>query len=453
MTNYRNADLLERYEDVLFELTTPLKSNPANGAHQEKTGYRFAVDNRGESVPLDWYHARFNVDFKMTKLANGANLAPQGLAVADGTNAEGMVNSSHSLIKRFALKINGIDVYDCDDANHATNIKNLLEYSVAYSQCQATNEFFYIDQSRSAESREFNVHFDDPRYIQIGRKETYNKGFAVRKAQLDGGNIVNAEIPLNRYGFFEALHGELLPNSRVELNITLEDDVNLCWRSGAANAVDCRVIVTKFQLIVPRLVFNSEGKSLYLKNFLDTRKWSYLQETIYKSDETKQASGHFRLSDVNKPRHVFIFIIDTADTNTQTANKFLYKTFSVSTNARTLNSCYLEVGNGKDYPELRYQPQEEPTRVFRDLLKYVHANSDYSGDTLLNINSFKDRYPLVYFDLTKQPTDIRDGLTKLSFKYTLSGNAATDYNVYALVLHVQDIELRKTDGKLVLRSM
>ena len=29
--------------------------------------------------------------------------------------------------------MNGIDVYDCDQANHVTNIKNLLEYSQGYT--------------------------------------------------------------------------------------------------------------------------------------------------------------------------------------------------------------------------------------------------------------------------------------------------------------------------------
>ena len=55
--------------------------------------------------------------------------------------------------------------------------------------------------------------------------------------------------------------------------------------------------------------------------------------------------------------------------------------------------------------------------------------------------------------ITKQPTDIKDGSTKLTFKYTLSGTTATDYSVYALVLYEQDVEMRKTDGKLILRSM
>ena len=425
MTSYRNPDLIERYEDVVFELDTALVTVVANNAHQKKTGYRFVVDNSGESTPFDWYHARFNVDFKVNKLAGG-NIA------ADDHN--GMVNSAFSLIKKLNVKMNGVDVYDCSHANHATNIKNLLEYSQGYSKSQGTKEFFYTDTSRHAEERSAKVN--------------YNSGFAARKLLLDGGATVNNEIPLNRYGFFESLHGELLPNSRIELNIDLDSDANVIWQA----ADNCRVILSKFQLIVPRIVFNSRGKSLFMEKYLDTRKWTYLRELVERGNSTQQQTASFRISTgINKPRHVFIFINDDNKEEAQTQNKFLYNTFNVG--GKTLNSCHLEVGNGKEYPEVHYKPTDEPTRVFRDLLKYVHGNSRYNGNTLINRNNFSDIFSIIHFDLTKQPTDIKDGMTKLTFKYTLGAAADREYSVYALVLHEQDVELRKTDGRVVLRSM
>ena len=301
MTNYRNSKLLERYEDVYFELDNAL-TQPGNDQNQKKKGHRFVVDNSGESTPFDWYNARFDVDFILKKLADGTSV----------TNADeyGMVNSSFSLIKRINVKMNGIDVYDCSDANHATNIKNLLEYSQGYVQSQGTNEFFYIDTTTTA-------------------VKGTNKGFATRKVLLDGDNgKVNAEIPLNRYGFFESLHSELLPNSRIQIEIDLESDTNLAWKSAGAD--DLRVVLTKFQLIVPRIVFNADGKSLYMSKFLDTRKWTYLREVIQPSDSTQQQTGNFRISSgINKPRHVFVFIIDDVSEDEYTLNKFLYNTFSV----------------------------------------------------------------------------------------------------------------------------
>ena len=109
---------------------------------------------------------------------------------------------------------------------------------------------------------------------------------------------------------------------------------------------------------------------------------------VERGDTTQQKTGSFRISTaINKPRHVFVYIINDANDESQTANKFLYNTFSVVDN-KALNSCFLEVGNGKEYPEVHYRPSDEPTRVFRDVLKYVHANSDYAGDTLINRSNF-----------------------------------------------------------------
>ena len=100
--------------------------------------------------------------------------------------------------------------------------------------------------------------------------------------------------------------------------------------------------------------------------------------------------------------------------NNQLQNSFLYNTFSASTNPRTLTRCHLEVGYGNEYPRIHYKPTEDASRVFCDVMSYVYANNDYQGGTLLNISNFNTLYPFVYFDLTKQKMDIKDGITKLS---------------------------------------
>ena len=162
----------------------------------------------------------------------------------------------------------------------------------------------------------------------------YNSGFAARKALLGVSSTVNVEIPLNRYGFFQSLYLKLLPTSKIELEINLESDANLVWQAGA----DCRVVLTKFQLIIPRIVFNAEGKASYMTEYLNIEKpikWNYLREEVSESDSTQQQNGSYRISTgINKPRHVFVFIINTANDNLQTANKFLYNTFNVLTDPR-----------------------------------------------------------------------------------------------------------------------
>ena len=426
MKSFRNPKYLDRYEDVVYYLEQSLDTAPANAAHQTKTGLRFVADNTGESTPFDWYNARLSMDFKVNKLADGGNIA-----IADHN---GIVNGSNSFIEKLSILANGREVYSCNYANHVVNIKNLLEYNPSYAESVATNEFYYLDTSRAAEERPAQA--------------TYNKGFHKRKLLLGVSATVNCEIPLNRYSFFEALEDKLLPNTKIELNIEIEKDANLIFQ-GADN---CRVIITRLQLFIPKLTFNSEGQKLYMENYLKPYKWTYLNEVVERSNNTQQQTGHFRITNaISKPRHVFIFGIDTANIDSQTANPFLYDTFELPNNAN-ISRCYLEVANGNEYPDIHFKPSTDLSRVFRNVMSYVYANNDYQGGTLLNRNNFKTLFSFIYFDLTKQKMDIKDGVTKLAFHYELTANPDADYNIYALVLHERVAEISQQDGKLLLRA-
>ena len=452
MKSFRNPEYLERYEDVVFDLEQAL-ATPGNGAHQTKVGHRFVADNTGEATPFDWYNARFSVDLKVNQLAAGANID------ADGDQM-GIVNGSNSLIEKLTILANDRDVYSCNYANHVVNIKNLLEYNPSYLKSVATNEFYYLDTTRHAERQKFTSRRVTHRQNAAGNADeagnmldavvaNYNKGFAVRKALLGDSATVRCEIPLNRYSFFEALENKLLPNTKIELNIEIESDGNRIWRAGGA---ECRVILTRFQLFVPRITFNLKGHEIYLKNYLKPYKWKYLNEVVERSNNSQQQNGHFRITNaISKPRHVFVFGINTANIDTQTANPFLYNTFNLPNNAN-ISRCYLEVGNGNEYPDIHFKPATDPARVFREVMGYVYANNDFQGGTLLNRTNFESLFPFVYFDLTKQKMDIKDGVTKLAFHYELTANPNADYNIYALVLHERIAEISQQDGKLLLRA-
>ena len=97
-----------------------------------------------------------------------------------------------------------------------------------------------------------------------------------------------------------------------------------------------------------------------------------------------------------KTKTCFVYIINNANLGAQTANPFLYNTFSVSTNPRTLSNCHLVVGNGDEYPEIHYTPSTDKTRVYRDVLKYVHKNNEYDEGTLLNINNFSTIFLFIF---------------------------------------------------------
>ena len=355
MKSFRNPEYLERYEDVRFDLERELDV-PANNAHQTKENYKFIADNTGEATPFDWYNARFSVDFKVQLL--------DGTDFNNNNPQAGIVNGSSSFINKLTITANGRDVYSCNYANHVVNIKNLLEYNPSYVESVATNEFYYLDTTRNAIATEFtinNTNVTGGANVVKGREANYNKGFAIRRTLIGNSLTISCDIPLNRYSFFESLEDKLLPNTKIELNVELESDGNLIWRTGGN---DCRVVLTRFQLFVKRLTFNKKRQELYLKNYLKPYKWMYLNEVVERSNNSQQQTGHFRITNaISKPRHVFVFAINTANIDSQTANPFLYNTFNLPNNAN-MSRCYLEVGNGNEYPDIHFKPATDPARVF-----------------------------------------------------------------------------------------
>ena len=390
MKSFRSPQYLERYEDVVFD-TERSFSNPVDGAAQDKMTMRIIADNTGETTPFDWYNARLSVDFKVDKLADHSALTL--------TDNNGMVNGSRTLIKKLDVTANGRPVYNCNYANHCVNIKNLLEYNRSYAKSVGTNEFYFLDTSRIADGIKYttkqvrNAAQNGNETVVEKDNTDYNKGFAARKILLGLSTDVNCEISLNRYSFFEELQDKLPPNMKIELEIERETDKNLIWRKEHADAPDRSywLILKRVQLFVPKLMFNSEGQKLYLENYLKPYKWTYLEETVSRSSLLKQNSGNFRITNaILKPRHVFAFFISNSSIENQLHNPFLYDTFNLSTNDVTLTRCHLEVGNGNDYPDINYKPTQDHSRVFRDVMKYVNANNDLQGGTLLNISNYKN---------------------------------------------------------------
>ena len=134
------------------------------------------------------------------------------------------------------------------------------------------------------------------------------RGLLQETKQLKNSSVVNCEIPLNRYSFFEVFKDKMLPDSRFELNIEFESDNNLIWRAG--NDV-CTVIITKLQLFIPSVTFDEKYKTTRAP-----KSWTYLNEYVTNSTDLRQKEGLFRITNnISKTRHVFICIVNSANIN------------------------------------------------------------------------------------------------------------------------------------------
>ena len=269
MKSFRNPKYLERYEDVVFDLEQAINVAPANNATQTRNNLKFIADNSGEVTPFDWYNARILLDFKVQQLdgtdfAIGANVNDDDLTanrsaqiIAYQNDQMGIVNGANPFISRLSVLANGKGLYQCNYTNHSVNIKNLLEYNKSYADSVATNKFYFLDTSTTANKNRFTkrnvthrqnaANTGDAAGLMLDNTPiSFNEGFAKRKALLGTSGTVNCEIPLNRYSFFEALEDKLLPNTKIEINFETEEDNNLIWRTGG-NA--CRVVITRLSTV------------------------------------------------------------------------------------------------------------------------------------------------------------------------------------------------------------
>ena len=118
-------------------------------------------------------------------------------------------------------------------------------------------------------------------------------------------------------------------------------------------------------------------------------KWLSDQITL----NNKQAISELQMLFQNRDMY-FVWGINTANVESQTANPFLYNTFNLPNNAN-ISRCYLEVGNGNEYPDIHFKPATDPSRVYREVIGYIYANNDYQGGTFLNRANFESLYPFV----------------------------------------------------------
>ena len=81
-------------------------------------------------------------------------------------------------------------------------------------------------------------------------------------------------MPLNRYSFFKELEDKMLVPKQLELNIQPQDDDEPVYRAAAVdNNNPARVVVTRFQLWVPKLTPKDSMYDKYVLSFLKQKRW------------------------------------------------------------------------------------------------------------------------------------------------------------------------------------
>ena len=383
-------------------------------------------------IPIDWYNAYLEVDFKLVTLVDSTTGIEAG---TDNVNKFCTTTNGQTFIKEIQVECNGITVYNNTRANESSNVLSMLKYTKSYAGIVGKDQFFHLDSSTGTVQ---------PRPAQA----LYNEGFAKRKILTDATAVNNISIPLNSYSYFAAFKNNLHPNIKTNILLTLENDNNIIFKN--AGAADSKVILTKLRLWVPKIIFNGDGLKAYLEDYLKPKKWIYQNEhhEIKQSGATNES---FRISTgIRRPRHVFIWAVPELAYNNQEANIFTFGISNIGGN-QVYSRAQLEMNNSIYYPQLEMTSVEE-SRLYRTLMSNSSAYNDFLSGTIIDRTNFRNLFGLLYFDLRNQEDDVKDSVVSLTFRYQLTGNPAGNYTLNALVLHEKEIELYTSSGKLLIKA-
>ena len=427
---FRTSEYLQRNEMVRYQLDEVIRI-PANGQHQQKSGYKFTINDR--SSFYDWYNAYFEVQFQLQVLADGTG-------VPNATRST-VINGAHSLINHLMIKSAGKIVYDTNNLHKVTFVKNLLEYSDDFSRSVAKDSFWYLDVANLADmTAAGNTGFEARRNLT----KRIGEGGGAENAAKD----INVIIPLNRFSFFEELYDRMLVPMQLQFNIELQNDTELIYKVAAAAAG--RVVVNRFLLWVPRLTPKDSLYNKFVESFLLKKTWTYNRE-MYQVSSPAQSSGFFQISSsIDNVKAIFVYL-QRAKTNNGNANPYHLDTYKLNADNENsyLTTCRLEYGNGVFYPETEYD-SESKVRIYNDLMSYGMRKNNYNSGTQLNIANYNSLYSIIYFDLSYQTDKVTRDPKPLIFRYKLNANSAAAFNVHAIVLYEEEVIIDKVGNELVI---
>jgi len=255
-------------------------------------------------------------------------------------------------------------------------------------------------------------------------------------------------IPLSRIFGFCKDYDRALSLVDHEIKLKRQDDSEAIFR--AAGAAAGKVQLSKISLFMPYVV-----PSLAMKNSLATiikdRKAlpiSYNQRQVnsFPVDQNTEFNRTITVSGGSKPRWVLV-AFQTDKVGSQEKNASLFDHCSIT-------SAYLEL-NGFKYPRTAYQPdftKNQFHRVFHEATSFKSRFLGLPEDlsmTSLSPQDYKNLYPVLVFDLSKQPESLDINTSSLMINVGTSINFPANTKAYIVTISDKHAELVADGSSLV----
>ena len=382
---------------------------------------------------------RINVEQQdLFTLPSEAYLLFEGrLTKADGTayaNADAVALTNNGLMHLFSqisYQLSNQDVETVFHPGQATTMLGMLKYPNDFQLAQGLNQLWYKDSAATA------VIAD-------------NTGFAVRQAYLiqkpTAKGTFSFIVPLKHiFGFCDD-YNKTVYGFKHTLTLVRKADDEAIFRANAAGAG--KVNVDKISLFMPHVI-PSDMERMQLYKTIESKVTLPVAYRARQCDTItvpQSTTFSWRLSvktSPEKPRYIIVGFQTDKD-GSQEANPAIFDHCD-------LKNMYIML-NQERYPAVDYNlsfPNQQFSRAYRDAATFsekFYGMNDLITQSNITPSDYKDLFPLMVFDVSKQSERLKSSVVDVQIKATF--NAAVPAGTEAFAVVVSDRMLQfQSDGQ------
>lgn len=199
----------------------------------------------------------------------------------------------------------------------------------------------------------------------------------------------------------------------------------------------------------------------FFQSYLKPHSWTYLKEKLVRSFISCSQGGSFMIrTAIKKPSHLLVRSINGAKTLQTKIRIHLFLTLlrldQQLLQAQTDKKLQMQILKLSRrwcfFSETENKTRQKwPKHTEHCCAGYGKQFSDYLNGPTINVNSFDKLHGTLYFDLTNQEIELKNGSTKLELHYSLTAATANDYILQVLVSPEEELSVDNVFRKVVLR--
>ena len=361
------------------------------------------------------------------------------LTKADGTayaNADAVALTNNGLMHLFSQITYSLSNQEVESVYHpgqATTMLGMLKYPDDFAKAQGLNQLWTKDTAATA------VIAD-------------NTGFAVRQAYLiqkpTAKGTFSFIVPLKHiFGFCDD-YAKIVYGFKHTLTLVRKTDDDAIFRANAVGAG--KVNIDRISWFMPHII-PADMERMQLYKTIETKATLPVAFRARQCDTiTVQPSTTFswRLSvktSPEKPRYILVGFQTDKD-GSQEANPSIFDHCD-------LKNCYIMM-NQERYPAVDYNlsfPNQQFSRAYYEASRF--SEKFYGMDQLVtqsNItpSDFKDLFPIMVFDVSKQSERLKSGVVDIQIKATFNTAVPAGTEAFAVVVSDKMLNFQSDGAKM-----